>query len=82
MKKKIVKPFLMLAAALPLVMFSCNVNRQIKPGVKAEMTGLLQARLDSLTDNKIVPGATLSVRLSDGTDISIASGLADIEEKI
>lgn len=72
----------MLAAALALVLFSCNVNRQIKPGVKAEMNRLLQARLDSLTDNQIVPGATLSVRLSDRTNISLASGLADVEEKI
>lgn len=77
-----IKPVLMLAAALAPVLFSCNVNRQIKPGEKAEMTVLLQARLDSLTDNQVVPGATLSVRLSDGTDISLASGLADVEGKI
>lgn len=82
MMKKIVKPLLMLTAVLALMVFSCNVNRQIKPGVKAEMTGLLQARLDSLTDNRVVPGATLSVRFSDGTNISLASGLSDAEEKI
>ncbi|MDX9947278.1 MAG: serine hydrolase domain-containing protein [Bacteroidales bacterium] len=46
------------------------------------MNRLLQARLDSLTNNQIVPGATLSVRFGDGTNISLASGLADVEEKI
>lgn len=80
--QRVIKPVLMLVAVLSLVLFSCNINRQIKPGMKAEMTGLLQARLDSLTDTKIVPGATLSVRLSDGSDISLASGLADVEKKI
>jgi len=72
---------IMLTAALPIFLFSCKINSQKKPEVKEEMTRLLQARLDSLTDNKIVPGATLSIRLSDGTNISLASGLADIEEK-
>ena len=72
---------IMLTAALRIFLFSCKINSQKKPEVKEEMTRLLQARLDSLTDNQIVPGATLSIRLSDGTNISLASGLADIEEK-
>lgn len=75
-------PVLILATALPILLFSCNRSRQTKYASKAEMTRLLQARLDSLTDNQIIPGATLSVRLSDGTEISLASGLADVEEKI
>jgi len=75
-------PRLMLATALALMLFSCNASRQIKPGLKAEMARLLQDRLDSLSENRIVPGATLSVRLSDGTNISLASGFADVEEKI
>lgn len=43
MRQKVRMPVLMLAAALVFVLFSCNVNRQIRPGVKAEMTRLLQA---------------------------------------
>ncbi|MDZ7634909.1 MAG: serine hydrolase domain-containing protein [Bacteroidales bacterium] len=42
----------------------------------------MQTRLDSLTGNQVVPGATLSVRFNDGTNISLASGLADVENKI
>lgn len=80
--EKVRMPGLILATALAFMLFSCNGNRQKKPDLKTEMTWLLQSRLDSLTDNRIVPGATLSVRLSDGTDISLASGLADVEEKI
>lgn len=64
-------PVLILATALPILLFSCNRSRQTKYASKAEMTRLLQARLDSLTDNQIIPGATLSVRLSDGTEISL-----------
>jgi D-alanyl-D-alanine carboxypeptidase len=80
--QKIRIPVLILATALPVLLFSCNSNRQIKSASKVEMTRLLQARLDSLTENQVVPGAALSVRLSDGTDISLASGLADVEKKI
>jgi len=80
--QKIRIPQLLLATALALLLFSCNGNRRAKTTPKAEMTRLLQARLDSLTDNRIVPGATLSVRFSDGTNLSLASGLADVEEKI
>jgi len=80
--QKVMIPVLILATALPILLFSCNRSRQTKYASKAEMTRLLQARLDSLTDNQIIPGATLSVRLSDGTEISLASGLADVEEKI
>ncbi len=79
---KVIIPRLLLAAALALMLFSCNGSKQKKPDQITEMTRLLQARLDSLTDNRIVPGATLSVRLSDGTNISLASGLADVEQKI
>jgi D-alanyl-D-alanine carboxypeptidase len=64
------------------LLVSCNGNKQAKTNSNVEMTGLLQARLDSLTENQIVPGVTLSVRLSDGTNISLASGLADVENKI
>jgi D-alanyl-D-alanine carboxypeptidase len=80
--QKVRKPILMLMSALTLLLFSCNGNKQIKTNSNVEMVTLLQARLDSLTDNQIVPGATLSVRFCDGTNISLASGLADVENKI
>lgn len=80
--QKIGIPGLILATALALLLVSCIGNKQIKTTSNVEMTRLLQARLDSLTDNQIVPGITLSVRFSDGTNISLASGLADIEKKI
>lgn len=80
--QKIGMPGLILATALALLLFSCNGNKQAKTNSNMEMTGLLQARLDSLTDNQIVPGVTLSVRFSDGTNISLVSGLADVEKKI
>lgn len=76
------KPILMLISALALLLFSCNGNKHMKTNSKVEIVKLLQARLDSLTDNQLVPGATLSVRLNDGTNISLASGLADVENKI
>jgi D-alanyl-D-alanine carboxypeptidase len=75
-------PVLMLATALALMLFSCNGDRQTTTNAKMEITRVLQARLDSLTDNHIVPGATLSVRFGDGTNFSLASGLADVENKI
>jgi D-alanyl-D-alanine carboxypeptidase len=73
---------LMLATTLAYLLVSCNGNKQVKTNPTVEMTGLIQARLDSLTENQIVPGVTLSVRLDDGTNISLASGLADVENKI
>jgi D-alanyl-D-alanine carboxypeptidase len=42
---------------------------------------LLQSRLDSVTTKQLIPGATLSVRFKDGTKISLASGLSDVENK-
>lgn len=80
--QKVGMPGLILATAFALVLVSCNGNRQKKNNTDADMTGLLQAKLDSLTDNRLVPGATLSVRFSDGTNISLASGLADVENEI
>lgn len=80
--QKIGMPGLILATALALMLVSCIGNKQIKTKSNVEMTRLLQARLDSLTDNQIVPGVTLSVRFGDGTNLSLASGLADVENKI
>lgn len=75
-------PVLMLISALALLLFSCRGNKQVETNSLGETERLLQARLDSLTDNRIVPGATLSVRFGDGTNISLASGLADVEKEI
>jgi D-alanyl-D-alanine carboxypeptidase len=80
--QKVGMPGLIIATALALVLVSCNGNKQAKTNSNVEMTGLLQARLDSLTENQIVPGVTLSVRFGDGTNLSLASGLADVENKI
>ncbi len=80
--QKVRIPGLILAAASALLLFSCNGQRQKKNNTDAEMTGLLQTKLDSLTDNLVVPGVTLSVRFGDGTNISLASGLADVENEI
>ncbi len=71
-------------SAIALSQFSCISNKQAKAKAdpNTEIARLLQARLDSLTANQIVPGATLSVRFCDGTNISLASGWADVENKI
>ncbi|MHC1733882.1 MAG: serine hydrolase domain-containing protein [Bacteroidales bacterium] len=79
---KVGMPGLTLVTVIALLLVSCNGIKQVKTGSNVEMTGLLQARLDSLTENQILPGVTLSVRLSDGTNISLASGLADVENEI
>jgi D-alanyl-D-alanine carboxypeptidase len=60
--------------------------REAEAAIRATDTArtaeLLQARLDSLTKKKMVPGATLAVRYRDGRTITLASGLADQENKI
>jgi len=42
----------------------------------------IQAKLDSLQQEKKFPGATVGIVLEDGTEIVLASGWADIENKI
>ena len=76
------KSLLILVSFIALSQLSCNSIKQAKSDPNREIARLLQARLDSLTDNRIVPGVTLSVRFCDGTNISLASGLADVEEQI
>lgn len=60
--------------------------REAEAAIRATDTArtaeLLQARLDSLTKKKMVPGATLAVRYRDGRTITLASGLADQENQI
>lgn len=55
---------------------------QVKEKNIEKLKNALQTKLDSLTDNQVVPGVTLSVRFKDQTNISLASGWADIENKI
>lgn len=81
MQKLMIQKFI-LTTVTALLLFSCNGKKQIKDNTEMEMARLLQSRLDSLTANHLVPGATLSVRLGDGRDISLASGLADAENEI
>jgi len=76
------RSLLILISTIALLQLSCSSNKQAKTDLNVKIAKLLQARLDSLTLNKVVPGATLSVRLNDGTNISLASGLADIENNI
>lgn len=80
MKKLFYLPVLAISVLAPACM--PGNNKLKKNNSMEEVTRLLQARLDSLTGNRIVPGATLSVRFGDGTNISLASGLADVEKKI
>lgn len=44
------------------------------------LTARLQSRLDRLQGEQRFPGATAAVRLTDGTVIALATGLADLEE--
>lgn len=74
--------YLLVLVTSVLVSACLSGNKQIINNPIEETTMLLQARLDSLTGNRIIPGATLSVRFCDGTNISLASGLADVEKKI
>ena len=64
------------------VCFANSLSGQSVAKRYQEIEQLLQVRLDSLTKNEIVPGATLAVRFHDGTTLSMASGLADVEEQV
>ena len=50
--------------------------------ITGKTESVLQSKLDSLTAAQIVPGITLSVLYKDGSQILLASGLADIEDQI
>jgi len=68
--------------AFALMVMSNVTYGQFKKEKVKEITKILQAKLDSISGKQIIPGATLSVLFEDGTHISIASGLADVENKI
>lgn len=68
--------------ATVLIAISSIAFGQIKEEKVKELSKILQTKLDSITSKQITPGATLSVLFNDGTNISIASGFADIENKI
>lgn len=52
------------------------------PSGKEMLFSDIQQKLDSITITKIVPGVTLSVRYSDNSEVSWASGYADVENNI
>ena len=56
---------------------SCKVSNNDN-----SLSKLLQQKLDSLTTAQIIPGATLAVQYGNGASISLASGYADVENKI
>jgi D-alanyl-D-alanine carboxypeptidase len=45
--------------------------------VSQSLQARLQAKLDSLVESSLVPGATVGVALPDGTSFGVAAGLAD-----
>jgi len=47
-----------------------------------EIQNRLQSRLDSLIHEQGVPGATFSLLFHDGSNLTLASGFADVEERI
>ncbi len=57
----------------------CFAGQQTGPG---SFEKEIQAKLDSLQQEKKFPGATVGIVLEDGTEIVLASGWADIENKI
>lgn len=72
----------MLLSTIVSLQLSCNSNKQLRKDSNLEMTKLLQNKLDSLTSNKVVPGATFAVLFHNGESFSLASGLADVENQI
>ena len=71
------KPILVLT----FMCLSTSVYSQLRKDYIQKISKVIQTRLDSLTNNKVIPGATISIRFKDGTNISLASGLADVENK-
>ena len=67
---------------LAITFSTFRLSGQINKESIKQISKFLQLKLDSLTKNKVIPGATISVRFGAGTNISLASGLADIESKI
>jgi D-alanyl-D-alanine carboxypeptidase len=72
-------------ALLVLTIFafvSLNAQTGTTPTNLGTLENRLQAQLDSITSRNWVPGATLSVRFANNTNLSLASGLADAEELV
>lgn len=71
------KRFLIKFAVAGIVILS-----SCKPGTKeVEVTNLLQIGLDSIVKTDSLPGATFCLLTPEGHEISIASGLADVEKR-
>lgn len=75
-KMALCHPFL----AATLMLFIVQTAGGMRSPAGENLAKTLQARLDAFTASRAVPGVTFSVRRADGTNISLASGLADMEE--
>lgn len=69
---------LYLIALSGLISFTSCSNQTGKEKLYVDV----QKKLDSITLSRVVPGVTLSVRFGDNTELSWASGYADVEGKI
>jgi len=70
------KPFLFITLLIYGILTSCNPKKELT------LSEILQTKLDSVTKLQLVPGITLSLRLNDSMNISLSSGLSDIEDSI
>jgi D-alanyl-D-alanine carboxypeptidase len=75
-KRALCLPFL---AALLMVATSRTVGGMSIPAAEI-LSKALQSRLDAFIASRAVPGVTFSLRRADGTNTSLSSGLADLEE--
>jgi len=82
MKRRRVVRFLILAVIPGIVLSGMALRGQVKKENLQNMVQSLQAEMDFLTRKRIVPGMTLSIRFKDGTHLSLASGLADVETRV
>jgi D-alanyl-D-alanine carboxypeptidase len=77
-----IKSWMKYSQVLIFILLANLALGQVKKENIREIASILQRNLDSITSNNIVPGATLFVRFSNGKTISLASGFADVENKI
>jgi len=63
-----------------LILIACAVVAAPAPAAAQGLESLrerLQAKLDSLVEHSLVPGATVGVALPDGTSFGVAAGMSD-----
>ena len=64
---------LLILVAFAAVAAPAPTAAQVSDGLR----GRLQAKLDSLVENSLVPGATVGVALPDGSSFGVAAGMSD-----